>query len=315
VKIFRNLNEIRDLEACAVTVGNFDGVHRGHLRLLEVLRDTADRLGLPAVVMTFDPHPAVVLRGVQPAPINWLERKLGILSQNGVDAVLAYPTDRALLELSPEAFFYEVLVGRLGTKAIVEGADFRFGHNRAGDTAILQTFCEKEGIICTIVPPVIWASQPVSSSRIRECLALGDVAQAWELMSRPFRTCGEVVRGAGRGRSLGFPTANLARVRTLLPKPGIYAGAVPLGRQVYPAAISLGGNPTFNEAELKLEVYIIDFAGNLYGQELQVDFLEYLRDINRFASAEELITQMARDVEQTRKIVNRSEFTRSDHTL
>lgn len=315
MKIFRNLNEIRDLEACAVTVGNFDGVHRGHLRLLEVLRDTADRLGLPAVVMTFDPHPAVVLRGVQPAPINWLERKLGILSQNGVDAVLAYPTDRALLELSPEAFFYEVLVGRLGTKAIVEGADFRFGHNRAGDTTLLQTLCEKEGIICTIVPPVVWAGQPVSSSRIRECLALGDVAQAWELMSRPFRTCGEVVRGAGRGRSLGFPTANLARVRTLLPKPGIYAGAVPLGRQVYPAAISLGGNPTFDEAELKLEVYIIDFAGNLYGQELQVDFLEYLRDIKRFASAEELITQMARDVEQTRKIVNRSEFTRSDHTL
>lgn len=261
--------------------------------------------------MTFDPHPAVVLRGVQSAPINWLERKLGILSQHGVDAVLAYPTDRTLLELSPEAFFYEVLVKRLKTKAIVEGADFRFGHNRAGDTKLLQVLCEKEGIICSIVPPVVWEGKPVSSSRIRECLARGEVAQAAELMSRPFRTCGDVVRGAGRGTSLGFPTANLANVRTLLPHPGIYAGAVPLGRQVYPAAISLGGNPTFDEAQLKLEVYIIDFTGNLYGQELQVDFLEYLRDIKRFSSAEELITQMSRDVEQTRNIVKQSEFTQA----
>ncbi|HPZ83795.1 MAG TPA: riboflavin kinase, partial [Thermogutta sp.] len=124
----------------------------------------------------------------------------------------------------------------------------------------------------------------------------------------PFRTCGEVVRGAGRGRTLGFPTANLEKVRTLLPQPGIYAGAVPLGNQIYPAAISLGGNPTFDESQMKLEVYIVDFTGNLYGREVQVDFLQRLRDIKRFASAEELIAQMSDDVEKTREIVRRCDM-------
>ncbi|MGQ9504371.1 MAG: bifunctional riboflavin kinase/FAD synthetase [Thermogutta sp.] len=307
MKIFRKFEEISGLERSVVSVGNFDGVHRGHLRLLEVLRTTADQFGLPAVVMTFDPHPAVVLRGVQPGPINWLERKLDLLSQSGVDVVIAYPTDRELLGLSAETFFFEVLVGRLRTRAIVEGADFRFGRNRAGGVDLLESLCAKEGVTCSIVSPVVWAGETISSSRIRECLMCGEVAKAAELMSRPFRTCGEVVRGAGRGTSLGFPTANLAKVRTLLPKPGIYAGCVPLGRQVYPAAISLGGNPTFDETELKLEIYIIDFAGNLYGQQLQVDFLEYLREIKRFASAEDLIKQMSRDVGQTREIVKRWE--------
>lgn len=314
MRIFRSLEEIRDLEGCVVTVGNFDGVHRGHLRLLEVLRNTADQLGLPAVVMTFDPHPTVVLRGVQPGPINWLERKLGLLSQNGVDAVLAYPTDRRLLALTPEAFFYEVLVERLRARAIVEGQDFRFGQDRAGDVEVLRKLAEKEGMSCSIVPPFEWAGAPVSSSRIRDCLMRGAVAEAAELMSRPFRTCGEVVRGAGRGTSLGFPTANLERVRTLLPQPGIYAGAVPLGSQVYPAAISLGGNPTFDEEQLKLEVYIIDFTGNLYGQDLQVDFLEYLRDIKRFASAQELIAQMSDDIERTREIAKRWDMTQLGRT-
>ncbi len=308
MKIFRRLEEIRGLEGSVVTIGNFDGVHRGHLRLLEVLRKAADDMKLPAVVMTFDPHPAVILRGVEPGPINWLERKLSLLSQAGVDIVLAYPTDRRLLELSPEAFFYEVLRDQLGARVIVEGEDFRFGRDRTGDTEMLRQLCEKEGIGCTVVPPVVWQGAPVSSSRIRECLMCGDVVEAAQLMSRPFRTCGEVVRGAGRGRTLGFPTANLEKVRTLLPQPGIYAGAVPLGNQIYPAAISLGGNPTFDESQMKLEVYIVDFTGNLYGREVQVDFLQRLRDIKRFASAEELIAQMSDDVEKTREIVRRCDM-------
>lgn len=304
MRIFRTLDELTDTRGCVVSVGNFDGVHRGHLRLLETLRATANALGVAACVFTFDPHPGSVLGGGVVPPITWLERKLAILSQAGVDWLVVYPTDRQLLELSPEGFFVEILLKRLRIKGIVEGEDFCFGQGRSGDIRLLSELCKRHGLVCEAVPPVMWEGAPVSSSRIRQCLAQGDVRTAAELMARPFRTCGEVVRGAGRGTSLGFPTANLERVATLLPKAGIYAGVVPIGGRIYPAAISLGGNPTFGEDNSKFEVYIIDFAGDLYGEKLEVDFLEFLRDIKRFSAVQELIEQMSCDVQRTRKIVD-----------
>lgn len=301
MKIYHDLAEISDLVASAVTVGNFDGIHRGHQRLIEVLCATAKRLGVPSVVMTFHPHPAAVINPEKaPLPLSWLEKKLTLLSQSGVDAVVIYPTTPTLLAMAPESFFYQVLVHRLKAQAIVEGEDFRFGHGRSGDIALLRDLCARERILCITVPPVIYEGEPVSSSRVRQAVLEGRVDYAAELLARPFRSCGRVVRGAGRGSQLGFPTANLGEVKTILPKEGIYAGAVPLGGRMYPAAISLGGNPTFAESQPKFEVYIIDFAGNLYGQWLEVDFVGYLREIRKYDSVEALIEQMNRDVAAAR---------------
>lgn len=307
MKIYHDLAEISDLASSAVTVGNFDGVHRGHQHLIEVLRATAKRLGVPSVVMTFHPHPAAVISPEKaPLPLSWLDRKLTLLSQAGVDAVVIYPTTPSLLAMRPEDFFYQVLVQRLKARAIVEGEDFRFGHGRSGNIDLLRELCAQERILCVTVPPVIHESEPVSSSRIRQALVEGRVQFAAELLGRPFRSCGQVVRGAGRGSQLGFPTANLGEVKTILPKEGIYAGAVPLGGRMYPAAISLGSNPTFAESQSKFEVYIVDFVGNLYGQWLEVDFVQYLREIHRYDSVEALIEQMNRDVAATRAIFQQS---------
>lgn len=303
MKIYNDLADIQDLPASAVAVGNFDGVHRGHLRLLEVLRKTAEKLGVAAVVLTFHPHPAAIIDPPRaPLPLTWLDRKLTLLSQAGVDVVIVYPTNSAFLSLSPEAFFCDILLGRLKAKAVVEGADFRFGAGRRGDIALLQTLCQGRGINCVVVPPVLHQGQPISSSRIRQTLLEGQVAEATAMLSRPFRTMGRVVRGAGRGGQLGFPTANLSEVPTVLPREGIYAGAVPLGGRLHPAAISLGGNPTFDETQRKFEVYILDFTGNLYGHWLEVEFLEYLRDIRRYDSIQSLIEQMNRDIVATRQV-------------
>ncbi|MGB9688963.1 bifunctional riboflavin kinase/FAD synthetase [Thermogutta sp.] len=304
--IYRELDEIQDLKGSVVSVGNFDGVHRGHARLIEVLCQTAQKLGVPSLVVTFHPHPAAILNPDRaPPPLTWLDRKLTLLSHTGVDRVLVYPTNRQLLEMSPELFFHEILVTRLKARAIVEGADFRFGKDRAGDIRLLQSMCSQQGIDCHIVPPVLFNNEPVSSSRIRQCLLEGKLGDVTAMLGRPFRTVGKVVRGAGRGTHLGFPTANLNDVPTLLPREGIYAGIVPLHGRLYPAAISLGGNPTFEECQRKFEVYILDFTGNLYGHLLEVDFLEYLREICRYDSVDALIAQMNHDVSQVRTVFER----------
>jgi len=306
VIIYRELDEIQDLKGCVVSVGNFDGVHRGHARLLEVLCQTAQKLGVPSLVVTFHPHPAFLLSPDRaPPPLTWLDRKLTLLSHAGVDRTLVYPTNQQLLEMSPEQFFQEILVTRLKARAIVEGADFRFGKDRAGDISLLKSMCSRQGIDCHVVPPVLFNEEPVSSSRIRQCLLDGKLRDATAMLGRPFRTVGRVVRGAGRGSHLGFPTANLNDVPTLLPREGIYAGIVPLQGRLYPAAISLGGNPTFEECQRKFEVYILDFTGNLYGHLLEVEFIEYLREIRRYESVDALIAQMNDDVSQVRTIFER----------
>jgi riboflavin kinase/FMN adenylyltransferase len=285
----------------AVAIGNFDGVHRGHARIVAELLAQAQRVGGPAVVFTFDPHPVRLLRpDAVPPPLTWTERKAELLEALGVNFMVAYPTDDALLALTPRQFFDDMIRGQLAARAIVEGPNFCFGKGREGDVRFLATLCAEAGIGLTVVEPVQVGDGSISSSRVRELVQRGEVAEAGSLMTQPYRIRGIVTHGAARGARLGFPTANISGVDTLLPAPGVYAGRACVDGAVWPAAMNIGANPTFGEMNSKVEVHLIGFAGALYGQLLEVDFLHRLRDIRPFASVEELKQQLARDVEAAR---------------
>ncbi len=287
----------------AVAIGNFDGVHRGHVRIIERLLERAREVAGPAIVFTFDPHPVRILRPEQcPPPLTWTERKAELLAEQGVDRIIAYPTDERLLGLSAEQFFQQIVCDALNARAMVEGPNFFFGHDRQGNIELLQRLTTAAGISLDVVEPYQQEGTLVSSSCIRELVALGNVAQAARMLSAPYRIRGMVAHGAGRGVRLGYPTANLEAVDTLLPKMGVYAGRAWLDGTSFAAAISLGPNPTFGEKLLKVEVHLIDFEGALYGQPLEVEFLKRLRDIETFASQDALVEQLRHDIACVRKM-------------
>lgn len=301
MRVFSDCNQ-PELRGCALTIGNFDGVHRGHLALLRRLREVADREGTPAAVMTFDPHPAAVVSSHgAPPPLVWPERRAELLAEAGIDFAIVLPSTPALFRTSARDFFHDLLRKRLAIRAIVEGPDFRFGHDRAGDVRLLANWCNEHGIRWEIVPPVELDGIPISSSRIRDAIRAGRIDQAQEMLSRPFATIGTVVHGAGRGAALGYPTANLQDLRTVIPGPGIYAGLAKIDGRTYAAAVSIGGNPTFGEEQVKFEVFICDFSGDLYGREPEVVFLQRLRDVLRFDSVAALLDRMALDVAAARQ--------------
>jgi riboflavin kinase / FMN adenylyltransferase len=311
-----------------LSIGNFDGVHSGHAciveRLVEMARSrpaarppvpgnyrherTVDgarvpQAGTPAVVLTFDPHPARLLHPEQaPAPISWTAQKAQLLCGLGVDAVVAYPTDLALLRLTAREFFDRIILGRFRAQGIVEGQNFFFGHDRGGNIEVLGGFCRQAGIPLEVVEPALIDGLVVSSSRVRALISAGQVVEAARLLGRPYRVRGTVVHGQGRGNRLGYPTANIGHIDTLLPGEGIYAGRAWIDGLAYATAMSLGSNPTFNESEQKVEAFLLDYDGDLYGRPIEIDFLARLRDIKRFNSVEELIDQIAVDVAETRKL-------------
>lgn len=302
VSVVRSLDSIPAGFTCgAVTIGNFDGVHRGHARLIERLKQKASEVRGPVTVFTFDPHPVVLLRPeAAPPPLTWVERKAELLADLGVDAVVAFPTDLAFLQLSPREFFERVVVNSLRAKAVVEGPNFRFGHGRAGENPLLQEFCRQANVTLDIVEPLTDGDGTISSSRIRDWIRRGDVDAAREMLTEPYRVRGMVTHGARRGGSLGFPTANLEAVDTLLPGLGVYAGRAHTAGRWWPAAINIGPNPTFGEHGFKFEVHLIGFDGSLYGQPLEVDFLSRLRDIHPFGSSAELTRQLQADIRAAR---------------
>ena len=289
---------------CAVAVGNFDGVHVGHAAIVGRLRAAAARHGVSAVVLTFDPHPASILRPEQaPLPLTTPARRAELLLALGVNAVCVQPADAALMALEAEAFYAGVLRGRFAARAIVEGQDFRFGARRRGDVAMLATLCGRDGVELDVVPPVVIDGEAVSSSRIRTLVAAGRVAEAHTLMTAPYRLTGAVVVGARRGGTIGFPTANLAGIATLLPALGVYAAVAHVDGVAVPAAVHVGPNVTFGETSVSVEAHLIGFAGDLYGRSLDVDFLDRVRDTRRFSSVEDLKAQLADDVAAARRIV------------
>jgi riboflavin kinase/FMN adenylyltransferase len=324
--LFRSLDDLPGrFRGGVVSIGNFDGVHLGHAEIIGRLVEMGRQVAGPAVVLTFDPHPACLLRPERaPTPLCWTERKADLLAALGAEAVVAYPTTLDLLHQEPREFFDQIVVGRLAARGLLEGRNFFFGHDRHGTVEVLRRFCAEAGMPLEVVEPRTVGQEAVSSSRIRRLIAAGRVEEARQLLGRPHRIRGVVGHGRGRGLRLGFPTANLDEVDVLLPGEGIYAGQAfleppgepfaaqtPSLREVssgsgvldsaaYPAALSIGPNPTFEDSARKVEAFLLDYQGDLYGQAIEIDFLARLRDIRRFASADELTAQMARDVERTR---------------
>ena len=304
MNLFRKLDEFpQSLRGGALTIGNFDGVHRGHSTIISELKKHATELNSAAIVFTFDPHPVRILRPEQtPPPLTWTRRKADLLAGQGVDVVIAYPTNRELLELGPQEFFEKIIVQQIGARAMVEGPNFFFGKDRMGNVDTLAQLCGENEIKLSVVTPLQDSGDYVSSSRIRRLVSEGDVKTAREFLTEPYRIRGMVTHGSARGGSIGFPTANLDAIDTLIPSNGVYAGRALIESRWHWAAMNIGPNPTFGELLPKVEVHVLDFDGNLYGKPLEVDFIEKLRDIRQFSSAEQLIEQIDVDMKQTRRI-------------
>ncbi len=308
MQLIRNIDELKRLpRGGALAMGNFDGVHRGHARIIERLNHWADRVDGPSIVFTFEPHPVRLLRPeLAPPPLTWTERKAELLGALNVDVMIAWPTDRQLLQLSYSRFFQDVIQERIGAAAIVEGPNFYFGHNRHGDVGKLAELCAESNIAFEVVEPESLSGEWISSTRIRNSISDGDTQAACEMLTQPYRIRGMVVHGAGRGTGLGFPTANLDAIDTLIPGNGIYCGIARLGnpKEVSSrvAAIHIGPSPTFGDDRPQVEVHILDFGESIYGQVIEVDFLNRLRGVERFDTTELLLKQMHADIEQARLI-------------
>lgn len=288
----------------AVTVGNFDGVHRGHQALVATTRSLAERVGGPAVVITFDPPPHQVLHpGSERPPLTTIPQRAELLHALGADHVVVLRTSLALLSLSPEAFFEDLLGRQLGAKGIVEGYDFRFGHKRAGTNTTLRALCGAANVAFDEVPQLTFNGEPVSSSRVRAALVSGDVSRAAELLNRHYRIAGTIITGAKRGRTIGFPTANLGDVATVLPGNGVYAVRASVAGRAWPAAANVGPNPTFGEDARKIEVHLIGFSGDVYGTPMEVEFVARLRDTRPFNGVNELVAQLKQDVEHAKRVL------------
>lgn len=284
-----------------LTIGKFDGVHRGHAEILTRLKRIAEEKGVPAIVFTFDPFPSAVIRPhLAPPLLCSLERRIELINVFQPDAVLLFHPTKEFLALSPEMFFEMFICRELNACSLVEGSNFNFGSNRDGNVKLLSRLCKEKSIDLEIVEPVHVGGHDISSSRIRALLREGKLADANQLLGRPYRLSGTVVHGEERGRLLGHPTANLDSVDLLLPKDGLYAGSVNAGEKTYRAAVNLGGNPTFGVDRTKIEVHLLDFQGDLYGQTLEVDLWTRIRDVLRFDTKDDLLDQMKKDLAAVR---------------
>ena len=284
-----------------VSLGKFDGVHRGHTAVLEQVKAHSVRLGVPAIAATFSVQPIAVFKPqLAPIPLCTFSEKVKLLQEIGIDTLVQIETDEKLLALSAEEFFQLFFVEKMGVRWLVEGHNFLFGKNREGTPDLLQKLCKNHGIGLDIVSPIFADGQEISSSRIRILIREGQIEAANALLTKPYRLTGQVVHGEHRGRTLGFPTANLDEIQTVLPKPGVYACTCQAADKTHKAAVNIGFNPTFGQQEHpKVEAYLLDFEGDLYGKQLHLDFHNRIRDIVKFESRETLIEQMNRDVQLT----------------
>ena len=307
MRVVRDISELEPGTRRAVALGTFDGVHVGHRALIAEVVERARELGVRSSVATFDPMPLEVLRpGDAPPRLSTLEQRAALIAEQGPDELLVVRFDQALAQLAPEQFVEQTLVRAMGASWVVVGENFRFGHGAVGDAQSLAALGERFGFGVSAVPLQRVDGERVSSSWIRELVSQGEVDHAARLLGRDPWLEGIVERGDARGRELGVPTANLAiDAASVRPARGVYAGIAVLagsGRRV-PAAISVGWNPTFGEGRpITVEAHLIDFAEDLYGEQLRLEFRRFLRHELRFDSVDELIAQMQLDIQQTREL-------------
>lgn len=291
----------------AVTVGNFDGLHRGHQALAAAAREEAAGLGILSVALTFDPHPSRVLSPHRSTEsLVTFEQKAELMAGAGLDRLAVLPFDRDLAERPAAEFAAKILRESLGARVVVVGTGFRFGRERRGDVPSLTEMGTQLGFRVRAVAPVEHEGQPISSTRIRAAVARGAVEAAAEMLGRPHFIDGKVVTGLQRGRTLGFPTANVEPVNESLPGNGVYAGWCRHAAGRAPAVVNVGRRPTFGGGDLVVEAHLLGFGGDLYGQEVRVEFHHKLRDERAFSGPEALRAQIDADVAAARAVLGQS---------
>jgi riboflavin kinase / FMN adenylyltransferase len=295
------------LRGAVLAIGNFDGVHRGHRSVIAAALARARAAGRPAAALTFEPHPAAVLRQQQPMFRLTDERgKLRLLAATGLDGAIVLTFNIALASLSPEEFVRRVLVERYGIAGAAVGFDFHFGKNRMGSPAFLQGEGARHGFAVDVLPPLQDEGRPVSSGTVRTALAAGRVIEAAELLGYPWFASGTVIAGDKRGRELGYPTANIRLDPSCGLKHGIYAVRVGVGGHRYDAVASFGRRPMFDNGAPLLEVFLFDFDGDLYGRSLDVAFIAWIRQEMRFDTIDALVHQMGDDSARAREALARA---------
>lgn len=293
----------KDPNGTVVTVGTFDGVHRGHWAVLQEIRLRAKETGRRSVLVTFHPHPLQIVRPDEAPPLlTTPAEKKEILAETGLDYAVFLSFNHILAGYSPRRFVQEILIGRLGVQELVIGYDHGFGKGRSGDVLTLKDIGQDLRFTVDVVSPIRTGEAPVSSTRIRTALLEGDVEEARAGLGRPYSVKGMVVRGEGRGSSLGFPTANLwvPANGKLIPPPGVYAVRAGLKAGLYGGALHIGPRPTFRGSPPTIELHLLDFDGDLYGEQIRVEFIRFLRDVHPFASASALVEQLKLDVDAAR---------------
>lgn len=308
--VYRSIDQITlPLQNPVVTIGNFDGVHLGHREIFRKLKHAAKEIGGVSMVITFDPHPLKVLPSTRSITlINTVEEKINLIEASGVDYLLIIKFDPVFASLSAAEFIERILIGKIGLKRLIIGYDYAFGKGREGDIALLRTLANKHLFNVEELPPISDGSINYSSSLIRKMIADGAVAEVIRYLGRNFSIAGRVIHGDDRGKSLGFPTANIATDKELIPADGVYAVKVKIDEMLYDAACNIGFNPTFETRNKSIEVFIFDLDADLYGKEIRLYFFERLRTEKRFDSTHELVTAITADVARCREILSSSQL-------
>jgi len=287
-----------------LTIGNFDGVHKGHLALFDMVKERARSIGGQSALMTFDPHPIKVMKpGNGPPLITLTQQKLELIEDADIDVIFCIPFTKEFASISASEFVQNILVDRIGVREIVVGYDYTFGQGRKGDIGLLQEMGGTLGFMVHVVEPVHVGDKLVSSTSIRKLVQDGNLSEAKQLLGRDYQILGTVVRGKDRGgRLLGFPTANLELIDELVPKVGVYAVKIAVGDQSLDGVTNIGYNPTFGKGPFSVETHILDFKEDLLGRSIRVKFVERLRDERPFGSVKDLSDQIGRDVLSARKL-------------
>ena len=287
-----------------LTIGNFDGVHKGHLALFDMVKERARLIDGQSALMTFDPHPIKVVKPANgPRLITLTRQKLELIEKANIDVVFCIPFTKEFAAISARDFVEKILVGKIGVREVVVGYDYTFGHNREGDIQFLRKAGKDLGFVVHVVEPVYVGDKLVSSTSIRKLVQEGNLFEARELLGRDYQICGTVVRGKNRGgRLLGFPTANIEVIDELVPKLGVYAVHVMVDHQTLNGVTNIGFNPTFGKGPFSVETHLLDFEGDLLGKEIQIKFIERLRDERPFGSIKDLSYQIGQDILTARKV-------------
>jgi riboflavin kinase / FMN adenylyltransferase len=305
MKIIRDLQElVPPLANTIVTIGNFDGIHLGHREIFRRVVAKARVLGGLATVVTFEPHPLKVLAPMQaPRLLNTYQEKERLIEASCIDLLVTLPFDQKLSHMSAREFTEEILVAGLGVRHLIIGYDYAFGFNREGDADFLRELGRQHGYTVEVLGAVVHGDEIFSSTGVRHRLAAGDVAGVVKVLGRHFTLEGKVVHGAHRGTQLGFPTANLVTEKEILPRPGVYAVKAKYANRLYDGVMNIGFNPTFGLERISLEVHLLDFSQDIYGDILRVYFIERLRDELVFSSATALASQISEDIFRARELL------------